>query len=127
MKFCTFLFLSVTLVSCEYKAQLSYNVKNNTNTIIKVISTSTYNKVSTDTVFIIPNSQAKIAVNSYGVGSVGKHKEVEETLRNFSKMDVFINDTTKSVTNFLLTERWIYEQTTKNRGSHLLTVSATDF
>jgi hypothetical protein len=127
MKLYLLLFLTCILTSCDYEAQLSYQVKNNTTETIKVISTNTYIKTSSDTFLISPNDQATIAVNGQGLSRVSNYKEKNEKLRSFSKMDIFKNDTIKSITDCLKTERWIYDEKDNHSAVYTLTVSSTDF
>jgi hypothetical protein len=127
MKNYALILLTFFFASCEYEAQLSYKVKNNSTATIKVISTNTDSKTSTDTFLISPNDQTTIAVNGQGLSRVSNYKEKNENLRSFSKMDIFQNDTTKSITDFLKTARWIYNENDKHSADYILTVLQTDF
>ena len=127
MKIFAILLLTLLFISCEHEAQISYKVMNKSTATIKVISTNTDNKTLTDTFLIIPNNQTTIAVNRQGLSSVSTYKEKDVNLRNFSKMDIFQNDTIKSGTDFLKTARWIYNETDKHSADYILTVLQTDF
>lgn len=114
-------------ISCEHEAQLSYKIKNDTSAPLKIIRTNTDGGVTTDTLVLPPNDQITIAVNRQGIGNVWKYKENGEKLRDFTTMDIFKNDSVKSKTDFLKTERWVYKETDKYAAEYVLTVSPTDF
>jgi len=127
MKSYALILLTLFFTSCEYEAQISYKIKNNTTTTIKVISTNTDNKTKTETFFISPNVQATIAINGQGLSGVSNYKEKGEKLRTFSKMDIFKNDSIKSNTDFLKTTRWTYIEKDTHSADYILTVLQTDF
>ena len=122
MRLCLFALLTLISVSCEYEAQLSYKVANNTPSTIKIISEYTDSKTETDTSLISPNSVMTIAVIGKGLNGVRYYKEKDETLSDFSKIDIYKNDTTKAITNFLKTNRW-----TNHSADYKSTVATTDF
>lgn len=119
--------LTFIFTSCEYEAQLSYKVSNNTTDTIKVLSINTESLTAPDTFLISPNKQTTIAINAQGLSRVNKYKEEDEKLRSFSKMDIFKSDSIKSVTDFLFTKHWIYNENDKYRAEYILTVSEIDF
>ncbi|MFZ4800241.1 MAG: hypothetical protein ACOYMA_22315 [Bacteroidia bacterium] len=125
MKKYALILLTFFLASCEYEAQLSYKVKNNTTTKIKVISS--YNKSQTDTFDIPANDQTTIAIIGKGLSSVDNYKEKGEKLRNFSIIAILKNDTIKSNIDFLKTTRWIYNEKNAHSADYILTVLQTDF
>lgn len=127
MRVYLFALLTLILTSCEYEAQLSYKVANNTTSIIKVISEYTDSKTVTDTFLIAPNDVITIAVIGKGLNGVRYYKEKGETLSDFSKVDIYKNDTVKAATNFLMTSRWNYDETTNHSANYKLTVVPTDF
>ena len=119
--------LTLILTSCEYEAQLSCKVANNTTSTIKVISEYTDSKIFTDTFLIAPNDVMTIAVIGKGLNGVRYYKEKGETLSDFSKLDIYKNDNTRAITNFLQTSRWTYDETTNHSADYKLTIVPTDF
>ena len=115
------------LTSCEYEAHLSYKIKNKTVSPIRVISTYMDVKPTADTFLIAPNNQATIAVIDKGLNRVSYYKEKDEKLKDFSNIDIFKNDTIKSTTDFLKTDRWMYVETNNRSANYTLTVLSTDF
>jgi hypothetical protein len=102
-------------------------VINNSSTPIKVISTNTNGIGSTDTFAIDTNAETTIAIIGQGLNGVRKYKETGENLRDFSKMDIFKNDTLQSITDFLKTKRWVYYENSPHTGDYKLTVENSDF
>lgn len=127
MKYFALVLLTFVFASCEYEAQFTYKVKNGTTSTIKVIRTNTDPKIVTDTFQISPNDQTTIAINGKGLSRVSNYKEKNENLGDFSKMDIFKNDTTQSITNFLKTTRWSYNENNKHSADYILIVTPTDF
>ena len=127
--FSTIIILTIItfFTSCDYEAQLSYIVKNNTSGKIQIIVTNLDPLTKTDTFNISKDKQETIAINGRGINGVDYYKENEETLRDFSQMDIFIADTVKSVTDFLKTSCWEYNETSKHSADYILTVNNDDF
>lgn len=121
------LLFTALLYSCDYEAQNSYKIINNSSTPIKVISTNTNGIGSTDTFAIDVNAETTIAVISQGLNGIRSYKETGEYLRDFSKMDIFKNDTTRAATDFLKTERWTYYENSAHTADYKLTVENSDF
>ena len=120
-----------TLASCEHESQLSYIIKNSSTSEIKVISINTntnrHPQGPADTFAISVGESAIIAVNGQGINRVNSYKETAENLRDFTKMDIFKNDTMQSTVDFLKTSRWIYNETDRFTAEYLLTVTDSDF
>jgi|SRR5690242_2882584 len=127
MKIYVLAFLTLIFTSCEYEAQLSYKVQNSTTSPIKVVSEYKNTQTTTDTFLIAPNEETTIAVIEKGLNGVRYYKEKGEKLSEFSKVDIYKLDTTKSVTDFLQTNRWIYDETSNHSADYKLTVLPTDF
>src|ERR1051325_8870622 len=105
----SFAFVSC-LISCEYEAQLSYKIQNNSTANITVICTNTNGKVTTDTFKINLNEGRIIAVNGQGINRVSNYKETGDSLRDFTRINIFKNDTLQSLANFLKTNSWTYDE-----------------
>lgn len=117
----------MSMTSCEYEAQISYQIKNNSTAKLKIIYSYKDNNVITDTVFSESNSIKILAVIGQGLNSVDYYKEKGDKLRDFSKIEIFQNDTLLSKTDFLKTDKWIYDEKDSHTAVYLLTVTDTDF
>lgn len=127
MKIYVLAVLTLFLTSCEHEAYLSYKVKNSTASPIKVITEYKDIQTTTDTFLIAPNDEATIAIIGKGLSGVRYYKEKGEKLSEFSKVDIYKLDSSKSVTDFLKTNRWIYDETSNHSADYKLTVLLTDF
>ena len=128
MKTISFILLALFsfLASCEYEANLTYAIKNNSSSSIKIVFTNTKTlKDGTET--ISPASEKAIAIIGQGLSGVEEYKEKDANLRSFSKMDIYKNDTIKAKTDFLKTDRWEYTATSKHSADYLATVTDSDF
>jgi hypothetical protein len=94
---------------------------------INVIFTNLNGITQTDTLIIHVNNRETIAINGQGINGIDYYKETEEKLRDFSQMDIFLNDTIKSVIDFLKTSLWEYNETSKHSANYILTVNNDDF
>lgn len=115
------------LLSCDHEAQLSYIIKNETSGHIKVIFTNLKAVIHTDTLIIQKNEQETIAINGQGINGIDYYVETGEKLRDFSQIDIFLDDTIKSVTDCLKTSLWEYNETGKHSANYILTVDNEDF
>ena len=115
------------MTSCEYEAQISYQIKNNSSAKLKIIYSYKDNKVIIDTIFSESNSIKILAVIGQGLNGVDYYKEKGDKLRDFSKIEIFQNDTLLSKTDFLETEKWIYDEKDSHSAVYLLTVTDSDF
>ena len=122
-----FILSTALLFSCEYEAQLTYIIKNNSSAPIKVVYTDSKTTTKTDSVNITPSEQATIAVHGQGLSSVKHYKEIKEELRDFTKMDVYTSDTIKSNEDFLKSNRWLYNEINAHSANYILTVENSDF
>jgi hypothetical protein len=125
--FLSLIILAFSFASCEYEAQLTYKIKNSSTTPLKVICTNTDGIATTDTFNIETGKETMIALIPQGIGLVKKYKETGTSLRDFSRMDIFKNDTIISRINFLNTARWQYVENSKYTADYLLTVTNADF
>ena len=119
--------ITFIISSCDYEAQLSYIIKNETSSRIKVIFKNTDEFTKTDTLIIPENNLSTIAINGQGINGIDNYKETEEKLRSFSQIDIFLNDTLKSGNDFLKTSLWEYNETSKHSANYILTVDNDDF
>lgn len=127
MKLLPLLLFICVLVSCENEANLSYKVRNDTSSILKVISINDKGKTTSDTFLIPANDQQTIAINLQGTDDISNYKELNENLRDFRRMDIFLNETVPSTTDFLKSARWMYDEKNNRVADYLLIVTESDF
>ena len=126
MKLYTLIALFFVLISCEHFPDYTYKINNSTTSSLKVIVINTFSN-RTDTIVIATQELYLIARNGHGMGTAKSKQEKGEYLMDFAKIDIYKNDTIKSNTDFLKTERWIYDEKDKYSADYILTVSDSDF
>ena len=123
----SYVFLPTILIlftSCDRWCEFTYKVKNQASVPIKVIST---NRGKTEIFIIDTNRETIIAKNLGPMTWVTNAKETGDSLRSFSKIDIFRDDTLKSQTDFLKTNLWVFKEISHFYADYTTTVKDTDF
>ncbi len=113
---------------CVKEASVSYSIKNASSFPIKVTYVNNHsNNTAGSSVVIYVGSEVTLAVINKGKFRVSRFKEKDEQLSDFSKIDILLNNSVNSKTNFLKTSCWVYEKQEKRQANYLLTVTDADF
>ncbi len=124
---CLIAVLSIAFTSCDHEATLTYRVKNNADDTITVVRTKVDGGEITDTFWVGYNTTMTIAVNGEGLNHVSTYKETGETLREFTRIDIYNHAGQQSVTNFLRTKEWVYKENGAHMADYTATVTSDDF
>ncbi len=120
----TFFLITLLLYACEYEAQISYKVINESSYKLKVI----FNNNGKDQTVNIDTSESKIiVVHEQGLSSVDNYQETGDLLSGFNRMDIYKNDTINSQTDYKKTENWTWHKYDSHTAEYAAIVNDFDF
>lgn len=112
------------LSSCDYEAQISYKITNRSSYEIKII----YNENGhDDTLRVDKDITELIAIHGHGLSSVDNYKETNDELSEFKRIDIYRIDTIKTVTNYIQTKNWIWQEKDAHSADYTAIVTDDDF
>ena len=121
----TFICFLLTLYSCEYEAQISYKISNESSTKIKVVFND--NGISNDTVYIDIDTTETIAIHGQGLSSVDNYKENSVKLSEFFLLEIYKHDTIRTQTDFSETKNWVWYGKDVHSAEYTATINNNDF
>jgi hypothetical protein len=121
------LILTIIFNSCEYEAQISYKITNNSEKRIKVLFSVDSNQKKLDSVYVDVNKTELLIVAGQGLSSVDNYKEKNVSLSEFSRISVYRSDTIESQTEFMLTAKWDFHENNSHSADYTAIVNDSDF
>lgn len=116
---------------CDRFAQVAYHVRNDApfpvKTVYQLRPTASAEGKQEDTIIIAPNADQVIAVITYGTNRVEDYRSTGTYQEDFSRLELFRDDTLNSLRDPRLTDHWHYREENKHYAHYTLTVSAADF